>query len=100
LKIQWPEECTKFANFVQQVDIGSYVSMRSPDDPILVHMVRTPCKPGLDEREQHRIGRAELLDTTFKVFEQKFATSSRAFKKAIERWCLLVYWQVTKDYWI
>jgi spermidine dehydrogenase len=52
------------------VDIGDYKSVRSPDDPILVHMVRTPCKPGLDQREQHRVGRAELLDTTFEVFER------------------------------
>ena len=54
----------------QTVDIGRYVSVRSPDDPILVRMVRTPCKPGLDEREQHRVGRAELLDTSFEVFER------------------------------
>jgi spermidine dehydrogenase len=54
----------------QTVDIGSYRSVRSPDDPILVHMVRTPCKPGLDEREQHRVGRAELLGTSFEVFER------------------------------
>ena len=26
--------------------------------------------PGLDQREQHRIGRAELLDTSFEVFER------------------------------
>jgi spermidine dehydrogenase len=55
----------------ETVDIGRYLSVRSPDDPILVHMVRTPCKPGLDQREQHRIGRAELLDTSFEVFERK-----------------------------
>jgi spermidine dehydrogenase len=54
----------------QTVDIGDYLSVRSPDDPILVHMVRTPCKPGLDQREQHRVGRAELLDTGFVVFER------------------------------
>jgi spermidine dehydrogenase len=54
----------------QTVDIGGYLSVRSPDDPIVVHMVRTPCKPGLDEREQHRVGRAELLDTSFEVFER------------------------------
>jgi spermidine dehydrogenase len=52
------------------VDIGGYRSVRSPDDPILVHMVRTPCKPGLDEREQHRVGRAELLGASFEVFER------------------------------
>jgi spermidine dehydrogenase len=55
----------------QTVDIGDYLSVRSPDDPILLHMMRTPCKPGLDQREQHRVGRAELLETTFEVFEQK-----------------------------
>jgi spermidine dehydrogenase len=54
----------------QTVDIGAYLSVRSPDDPILVHMVRTPCKPGLDQREQHRVGRAELLHTSFDVFER------------------------------
>jgi spermidine dehydrogenase len=54
----------------QTVDIGGYLSVRSPDDPIVVHMVRTPCKPGLDEREQHRVGRAELLNTSFEVFER------------------------------
>jgi spermidine dehydrogenase len=54
----------------QTVDIGDYLSVRSPDDPTLVHMVRTPCQPGLDEREQHRAGRAELLRTSFEVFER------------------------------
>jgi spermidine dehydrogenase len=54
----------------ETVDIGGYLSVRSPDDPILVRMVRTPCKPGLDEREQHRVGRAELMSTSFEIFER------------------------------
>jgi spermidine dehydrogenase len=54
----------------ETVDIGGYLSVRSPDDPILVRMVRTPCKPGLDEREQHRVGRAELISTSFEIFER------------------------------
>jgi spermidine dehydrogenase len=54
----------------QTVDIGGYLSVRSANDPILVHMVRTPCKPGLDEREQHRVGRAELMSTSFEIFER------------------------------
>ena len=53
------------------VDIGSYRAPRSPDEPILVRMVRTPCRPGLPEREQHRAGRAELLATGFATFEEK-----------------------------
>ena len=54
----------------ETVDIGDYRSVRSPDDPILIRMVRAPCSPGLDERAQHRIGRAELLATSFEEFER------------------------------
>lgn len=51
------------------VDIGKYRSNTSPSDPILVRMERTPCKPGLTEREQNKVGRAELLGTSFATFE-------------------------------
>ena len=52
------------------VNIGAYRSPKSPREPILVHMVRTPCKPGLPEHEQNRAGRAELLATSFETFER------------------------------
>jgi spermidine dehydrogenase len=52
------------------VTIGSYRSTASPSEPMLVHMVRTPCKPGLPEQEQNRAGRAELLATPFETFER------------------------------
>jgi spermidine dehydrogenase len=52
-------------------DIGSYHSPRSPNEPILVRMVRTPCYPGMSERDQHRMGRADLLTTSFTTFEVK-----------------------------
>ncbi len=55
------------ARLNQTVDIGGYLSVRSPDDPILVHMQRIPCKAGLDERQQHRVGHEELLNTSFEV---------------------------------
>jgi spermidine dehydrogenase len=51
------------------VDIGAYKSERDPGGPILIRMVRTPAKPGLPEREQHKAGRAELLSTPFETFE-------------------------------
>jgi spermidine dehydrogenase len=54
----------------QHVDIGNYKSPKSARDPILVHMVRTPCKPGLPEHDQNRLGRAELLSTPFETFER------------------------------
>jgi spermidine dehydrogenase len=52
------------------VDIGEYRSVASPQEPMLLHMVRTPCNPGLPEHEQNRAGRAELLSTTFETFER------------------------------
>jgi len=52
------------------VSVGSYHSPRSPDDPIVVHMMKTPCKPGLPARDQHRIGRSELLRTKFETMER------------------------------
>lgn len=53
------------------VDIGGYTSPKSPNQPILLRMLRTPCKPGLSERDQHRVGRYDLLATTFEDFEHK-----------------------------
>jgi spermidine dehydrogenase len=52
------------------VDIGEYTSPKSPDEPMLLRMLRTPCKPGLPERDQHSIGRVDLLTTTFSTFER------------------------------
>jgi spermidine dehydrogenase len=53
------------------VTIGGYRGgALTPADPVLVHMVRTPCKEGLTEREQNRAGRAELLQTSFETFER------------------------------
>jgi spermidine dehydrogenase len=51
------------------VDVGGYKSVRSPNDPMLLFMVRTPTSPGLPERDQHRAGRYELLQTPFETFE-------------------------------
>jgi spermidine dehydrogenase len=53
------------------VDIGGYAAERSPEKPILVHMTRTPCKPGLPEHDQNRAGRVELLATPFETFERE-----------------------------
>lgn len=54
----------------QVVDIGDYRSPRSPDEPVLVHMTRVPVQPGLPERDQHRAGRRDILDTGFATFER------------------------------
>ncbi len=52
------------------VDIGSYHSPRSPDEPTLLLMERIPCQPGLPEHDQNRVGRADLLATPFETFER------------------------------
>ena len=52
-----------------RVDIGGYRSPTRPEEPILLWMERTPCKPGLSEFEQNKAGRAELLATPFATFE-------------------------------
>lgn len=53
------------------INIGEYHSPRAPEQPILLHLSRTPCKPGLPAREQHKAGRMEVLATTFETFERK-----------------------------
>jgi spermidine dehydrogenase len=53
------------------VNIGDYRSPRSPEEPTLLFLSRTPCKPGLPAREQHKAGRMELLITPFEIFELK-----------------------------
>jgi spermidine dehydrogenase len=53
------------------INIGDYRSPKSPDEPVLLHLSRTPCKPGLPAREQHKGGRMELLVTSFEDFERK-----------------------------
>jgi spermidine dehydrogenase len=53
----------------QVVDIGDYQSPRAPDEPMLIRMVRTPCQPGLSERDQNRAGQHDILNTTFETFE-------------------------------
>ena len=52
--------------------IGGYnPTPASPSDPVLVRMTRTPCKPGLPSRDQHRAGHVDLLTTPFSTFELK-----------------------------
>src|ERR1700688_1303807 len=52
------------------VSLGAYKFPASPKEPAVLFMLRTPCKPGLDQREQNRAGRRELMDTPFATFEK------------------------------
>jgi len=52
------------------VSLGKYDFPNQPDQPAVLFMLRTPCKPGLPVRDQNRAGRAELLETPFSKFER------------------------------
>lgn len=51
--------------------IGGYASAQTPDEPVVLHMVRNPNKPGLPRKEQNRIGRADMLATDFPTIERE-----------------------------
>ena len=53
------------------VSIGKYHCPQKPEEPILLHLMRTPCQPGLPARQQHLLGRIDLFSTTFENFERK-----------------------------
>jgi spermidine dehydrogenase len=53
------------------VSLGQYHFPSNPEEPIVLFMFRTPCKPGLPQRDQNRAGRYELLQTPFSHYEQK-----------------------------
>ena len=52
------------------VSLGTYDFPSRPEEPMVLFMLRTPCKPGLPRREQYRMGRYELIGTPFSEFER------------------------------
>jgi spermidine dehydrogenase len=52
------------------VSIGGYECARKPEEPIVIHMMKTPCRPGLPARGQHSMGRIELYNTEFETMER------------------------------
>ena len=52
------------------VSLGEYAFPSKPEEPMVLFMLRTPCKPGLPMRDRHCAGRAELIQTPFATFER------------------------------
>ena len=52
------------------VSLGEYQFPGEPHEPMVLFMLRTPCKPGRPRRDQYRMGRIELLRTPFSTFER------------------------------
>jgi spermidine dehydrogenase len=55
------------------VSLGRYWCPRSPDEPMVLHLVHVPAVrvPGLDARERFRRARQRLYDTTFEDVEAR-----------------------------
>jgi spermidine dehydrogenase len=54
----------------EAVSLGDLRHPQTPDEPIVLHLTRFPMSPGKPRKEQHRIGRADLLATSFETFER------------------------------
>lgn len=54
----------------QAVSMGDLEHAAAPDDPIFVRMGKIMNVPGYPRKDQHRMGRAELLNITFETFER------------------------------
>ncbi|MGD0215342.1 MAG: FAD/NAD(P)-binding protein [Terriglobales bacterium] len=52
------------------VSMGDYHFPSSPEESCVLHLLRTPCAPGEDCKDQYRAGRTELVSTTFETFER------------------------------
>lgn len=52
------------------VSLGTYKFPSHPEEPMVLFMLRTPCKSGLPRRDQYRMGRFELINTPFSTFER------------------------------
>jgi spermidine dehydrogenase len=52
------------------VSLGQYQFPSTPEEPMVLFLLRTPCKPGLPMRDQFRTGRIELMGTPFSQFER------------------------------
>jgi len=51
--------------------LGELQHPQTPNEPIALHLTKVPSAPGKHRQEQHRLGRAELLATSFETFERK-----------------------------
>jgi spermidine dehydrogenase len=52
------------------VSMGGYEFPRTPDEPIVVHLMKAACSPGHPARQQHIAGRMELYTTSFETMER------------------------------
>jgi spermidine dehydrogenase len=56
------------------VSMGDYSFARDPSQPLMMCLTHVPTEPGLPPREQYKIGRQRLLDTSFETIERHVRT--------------------------
>ena len=59
-----------YVNLDLPVSIGGYQCAHKPQEPIVVHMMKAACHPGVPARDQHSYGRMELFTTEFETIER------------------------------
>ncbi len=55
----------------EPVSMGTYHCSGSPEEPMVLDLRRTPISPGLPAAQQFKLGKYDLLMTTFETFERK-----------------------------
>jgi spermidine dehydrogenase len=59
-----------YLNLDLAVNLGDYRFSKTPEEAIVLHMMKAACRPGLPARDQHRAGRIELYTTTLEDMER------------------------------
>jgi spermidine dehydrogenase len=57
-------------SLAEAASLGDLRHPQSPDEPIVLHVMRTPNSPAKSRKEQNAIGRYDLITTTFETFER------------------------------
>jgi spermidine dehydrogenase len=58
------------SSLTEAVSLGDLKHPQTPEEPMVLHLTKAMVAPGKPRREQHRLGRAALLATTFETFER------------------------------
>ena len=69
-RVRCPSCYFDFIRLNPPIRIGDYHPARSPDEPTIVQMYRSPLMPGLSAQEQWKAGQMELLTTSFETVER------------------------------
>jgi spermidine dehydrogenase len=57
-------------SLTEAVSLGELKHAQTPEEPVSLHLVKYMNVPGKPRKDQHRLGRAELLATSFETFER------------------------------